>query len=86
MIDKILRLPVVLSSTGYSRSTLYLYIKKGLWPKPIKVGTRSVAWLSSEVSKILRARISEKSDDEIRVIVKYLEVSRKTKGFDFKNI
>ena len=35
MIKTILRLPTVKAESGYSRSTLYLRISQGLWPKPV---------------------------------------------------
>ena len=76
MANSIQRLPTVLDETGYSRSTIYLYISEGLWPKPIKIGVRSVGWMSTETELMNAARISGKSDDEIRALVKRLETAR----------
>jgi prophage regulatory protein len=45
----ILRLRDVLKRTGLARSTLYLRMAQGLFPKPISLGFRSVGWLESEV-------------------------------------
>jgi prophage regulatory protein len=45
----ILRRKQVETRTGLSRSTIYLRIKKGSFPKPIKLGERSVGWISSEI-------------------------------------
>lgn len=47
----ILRLPDVLKRTGLARSTLYLRIAQGLFPKPISLGFRSVGWLESEIDQ-----------------------------------
>lgn len=78
MVNSILRLPAVKSETGSSRSTIYLRIKEGLWPKPVKLGPRSVGWPTSEVIAINAARIAGKSDDEIRALIIKLEAARKT--------
>lgn len=77
MVTKILRLPSVKAATGVSRSTLYLHIKQGLWPKPIHIGARAVGWPSEEIATILAARIAEKADVEIRQLVAQLVAARK---------
>ena len=40
----ILRRKQVQIETGYSRSTIYLRITQGLWPKPVSLGARAVGW------------------------------------------
>ena len=40
----ILRLPEVKKSTGLSRSTIYLRISQGTFPKPVCLGRRAVGW------------------------------------------
>lgn len=77
MVNKILRLPAVKAESGSSRSTIYLRIQQGLWPKPVKLGPRSIGWPSSEVAAINSARISGMADDEIRALVVRLEHARK---------
>jgi prophage regulatory protein len=72
----ILRLPEVKRQSGYPRSTLYLRIKQGLWPKPIKLGERSVGWPAHEISQLILARIAGKTTDEIRELVDRLEADR----------
>lgn len=47
--DTVLRLRSVVEITGLSRSTIYLYIKLGLFPKPIRLGARAVGWKASEI-------------------------------------
>lgn len=77
MVDKILRLPAVKAECGASRSTIYLRIQQGLWPKPVKLGPRSIGWPLSEITAINAARIAGLSDDEIRAVVVKLELARK---------
>ena len=66
MVQAILRLPAVKAESGASRSTIYLRIQQGLWPKPVRLGPRSVGWPASEVAAINTARIAGMTDDEIR--------------------
>jgi len=49
----ILRLPTVKDRTGLSRSTIYLRISEGTFPKPISLGSRAVGWIESEINEWL---------------------------------
>ena len=74
----ILRRPAVQADSGYSKSTLYLLITQGLWPKPVRLGPRSVGWPAGEVRAMNAARIAGKTDEEIRALVETLEAARHT--------
>lgn len=78
MAQTILRLPAVKGRTGASRSTLYLRIQQGLFPRPVKLGQRSVGWPASEIEAINAARIAGLNDDKIRALVIRLESDRKS--------
>lgn len=78
MVTTILRLPTVLHERGRSRSSHYQDIQQGLFTKPVSIGLRAVGWPSIEVAAINEARIAGKSAQEIRLLVAYLEASRKT--------
>lgn len=78
MVQTLLRLPSVKAETGASRSTIYLRIQQGLWPKPVKLGPRSVAWPAYEVAALNAARIAGVADAEIRTLVTRLEAARKS--------
>jgi len=80
MVQAILRLPAVKAESGASRSTIYLRIQQGLWPKPVRLGARSVGCPAGEVAAINAARIAGKTDEEIRDLVIKLEAARKTAG------
>jgi prophage regulatory protein len=58
MVTSILRLPAVTARTGLSRSTIYLRISEGSFPKPINLGSRAVGWLESEVNDWLNQQIA----------------------------
>lgn len=53
----LLRRPQVQQRTGLLRTTLYEYIKDGEFPAPVRLGTRAVGWLESEVSEWIHARV-----------------------------
>ena len=59
MTNTFLRLPKVIKITGLSRSTIFLRISEGKFPKQIKLGSRSVAWIESEVSDWIQSRIDD---------------------------
>ena len=67
------------TATGYSRSTLYLRIAQGLWPKPVRIGVRAVGWPASEVAAMNAARIAGEPDSEIVALVKTIEAGRHAK-------
>lgn len=73
----ILRLPNVKACTGLSRSTIYLRIAQGLWTKQVNLGPRCVGWPENEVAALNAARISGKTDEQIRALVVKLEAARK---------
>lgn len=54
--DVFLRLPDVKRRTGLSRSSIFLYIKKGLFPAPMKLSLRSIGWLESDIQEWIASR------------------------------
>jgi prophage regulatory protein len=50
------RLPVVMARTGRSRASIYLDMKKGVFPQCFKVGIRAVGWLSSDIDTWIERR------------------------------
>jgi len=56
-VTSILRLPAVLARTGLSRSTIYLRISEGRFPKPVSLGGRAVGWIEAEINAWLNRQI-----------------------------
>jgi prophage regulatory protein len=56
MEDSILRRPEVQKRTGLPCSTIYEKIKKGEFPRPLKLGARSVGWSSDQINKWIAQR------------------------------
>lgn len=74
----ILRRRQVEFESGYSRSTIYLRIVQGLWPRPVSLGARAVGWPAGEVAALNAARIAGLTDRAIRELVVELTAARKT--------
>ncbi len=59
MEPQILRLNDVKAKTGLARSTIYLRMAEGTFPKKISLGSRAVGWINSEVIEWIEQRIGE---------------------------
>jgi prophage regulatory protein len=57
MTHTILRLPAVKVRTGLSRSTIYLRVSQGTFPKPVNLGARAVGWVEAEIQRWLDQQI-----------------------------
>ncbi|WP_439115267.1 helix-turn-helix transcriptional regulator [Hydrogenophaga sp.] len=77
MTHIILRIPAAKTRSGYSRSTIYLRIAQGLWTKPVRLGPRAVGWPAHEIDALNAARISGKTDAQIRELIESLHIKRK---------
>jgi prophage regulatory protein len=55
------RLNVVKSRTGLSRSTLYAYVRDGRFPAPVAISKRCVAWVEAEIDRWIADRIAARS-------------------------
>lgn len=55
--SKLIRLPEVRRRVPLSRSTIYLMVSNGEFPKPVSIGPRAVAWVESEVDAWVGAKI-----------------------------
>ena len=60
----ILRRKQVEKRTGLSRSTIYLRIQEGTFPKPINLGARAVGWLENEIEAWLTSRIEYRDNGQ----------------------
>ena len=68
---RFIRLPEVLSRTGYGRTSIYRKMEDGSFPKSVKLGgppkdpsifdSRAVAWIEDEVEQWIESRIVERN-------------------------
>ena len=67
---RFIRLPEVLTRTGYGRTTIYRKMEDGSFPKSLKLGgppidpnvfdSRAIAWIEDEVEQWIESRIDER--------------------------
>ena len=61
MEQHILRLPTVKAITGLSRSTIYLRMSEGSFPRQVNLGSRAVGWLASEIDHWIEERLASRN-------------------------
>ena len=67
---RFIRLPEVLSRTGFGRTSIYRKMEDGSFPKSVKLGgppidpeafdSRAIAWVEEEIDQWVEDRISER--------------------------
>jgi prophage regulatory protein len=67
---RFIRLPEVMSRTGYGRSSIYRKMDDGSFPKSLKLGgapkdpnefdSRAIAWIEEEVDQWIESRIQDR--------------------------
>ncbi|MFE0585373.1 helix-turn-helix transcriptional regulator [Pantoea vagans] len=61
--ERFMRLPEVIHVCGLSRSTIYDLISRSAFPAQVSLGGKNVAWLASEVSAWMNARIAARGQE-----------------------
>jgi len=64
-MSTIIRLPRVMGKVGSSRSSIYLMISKGLFPKPVKLGVRAVGWKESEIDEWIEDKVKQRDEKDL---------------------
>jgi len=59
-MKRFLKLTEIVEVTGLSRSSIYRLVEIGQFPQQVKLGSRSVAWLSTEIDDWMTNRISNR--------------------------
>ncbi|QLA16239.1 helix-turn-helix transcriptional regulator [Desulfolutivibrio sulfoxidireducens] len=54
--ERLIRLPEVLARVGYKRSRFLDLVRQGVFPRPVRIGPRAVAWQESVIDEVV-ARI-----------------------------
>ncbi len=67
---RFIRLPEVMSRTGYGRTSIYRKMEDGSFPKSLKLGgppkdpnefdSRAIAWIEEEVDQWVESRIQDR--------------------------
>lgn len=53
--DGLMRLPEVLAMVSVSRSSWWAGIRAGRYPRPVRIGARSVAWRCPDIRKLIES-------------------------------
>ena len=51
--ERLLRLPQVLDRIPYKRSRFLDLVRQGVFPRPVKLGARAVAWPESQIDELV---------------------------------
>ena len=60
MQAQVLRLPDVKTLTGLSRSTIYVFVKRGTFPRPFRLGPKAIGFLRAEVEQWIEQRAASR--------------------------
>lgn len=59
MSQSLIRLPEVQRRTSYSKAWIYRLMSQGKFPASVKIGTRAIAFVESEIDEWISQRITE---------------------------
>lgn len=59
MPQTLIRLPEVQRRTGYSKAWIYRLMSQKRFPTSVKIGTRAIAFVESEIDEWINTRIEE---------------------------
>ncbi|WP_140919730.1 helix-turn-helix transcriptional regulator [Limnobaculum xujianqingii] len=59
LTQSLIRLHEVQRRTGYSKAWIYRLISQKRFPQSVKIGTRSIAFIESEINEWINQRIAE---------------------------
>ncbi len=65
MSQSLIRFSEVQKRTGYSKAWLYRLMSQQRFPAAIKIGTRSIAFVESEVDEWIANKIAESRSGEV---------------------
>lgn len=66
--DRFMRIDEVISATGLGRNTIYRRMREGTFPRQVRLGPNSVAWLQSTISEWMSEVVdSSSSADKSRL-------------------
>lgn len=54
---RLIKLKTVMDKTGMAKSTIYKYMEAGEFPENVKLTTRSVAWVESEIEEWILSKM-----------------------------
>ena len=67
MTEKLITASAVTELTNIPQGSLYRFVNEGRFPRPLKIGKRSVRWVASEVEDWLQERMQEREPEPASV-------------------
>ncbi|HCI5779675.1 TPA: AlpA family transcriptional regulator [Klebsiella quasipneumoniae subsp. quasipneumoniae] len=64
MSQSLIRLPEVQRRTGYSKAWIYRLMSEHRFPLAVKIGSRAIAFVESEIDEWVNQRIAESRGEE----------------------
>ncbi|MDS1617169.1 AlpA family transcriptional regulator [Escherichia coli] len=55
----LIRMSETMRRTGYGKAWIYKLIAQGRFPEPVKIGSRAIAFVESEIDEWINQRIAE---------------------------
>jgi prophage regulatory protein len=65
---RLMTIAQVVDATGQGRSTIYVLIREGAFPRPVRLGSKSVRWVEDEVSQWNDEQIAARDRDPQPVV------------------
>jgi predicted DNA-binding transcriptional regulator AlpA len=59
--EEFLPIGEVMRRCGLSKASVYLYVRRGTFPKQVRVGQRLSRWIASEVAQWMRERVDARA-------------------------
>ena len=57
-VTRLIRLKEVQHRVGLGRSTIYRWVAEGKFPKPVQLGSSTVAWSEGEIERWIHERLN----------------------------
>ena len=67
-VTRLIRLKEVQHRVGLGRSTIYRWMSEGKFPKPVQLGSYTVAWAEDEVEDWILSRLERHQQQESRTV------------------
>jgi len=64
---RLIKLTEVMNQTALGRSSIYKYMKEGVFPKPVTQIGKSVAWVEDEIQEWIFDKIEQRDESELKV-------------------
>lgn len=64
---RLIKLAEVMKQTALGRSSIYKYMDKNLFPKPVTQIGKSKAWVESEVQEWILDKIEQRDEAELEI-------------------